>query len=222
MLWVMSTLDLFTGVGGFVQGLKDVSSPLLYCDSSPLVRTFIHSLISRKLIPDAPFVCDVANLETMIDIVGDVDVHMITAGFPCVGFSSVGQRKGLQDARSGLFFQVARIVDHFRPQDVLFENVARIVSSNQGADLELIVETMSTLGYDSKWTVCSANEVGLPQVRKRWFCLCTRRDSSCQHTVTTYSESLLFATLRITFRDLRSEINRARPGCRYLSGEQST
>jgi hypothetical protein len=87
-----------------------------------------------------------------------------------------------------LFFQVVRIVEHFKPQEVLFENVARIVNSNHGADLELIVDTMSTIGYDSKWTVCSANEVGLPQVRKRWFCLCTRRDAKRQHTVGTLSE----------------------------------
>jgi site-specific DNA-cytosine methylase len=94
------------------------------------------------------------------------------------------------DERSALFFKVVDIVDKISPNYVLFENVSRIVTSNAGSDFDRIIETMHHLQYDCQWTTCTASEVGLPQSRKRWFCLCTKRGarrfeiaSRCQTTV---------------------------------------
>lgn len=170
-----ASIDLFTGIGGFVQSLHSDFTPMMYCDSSPIVKQLLIALMNRNVVPQAPIVDDVKNVCEMREIVADRRVDMITAGFPCVGFSSVGRRKGLSDERSALFFYVIRVIEEFKPDYVIFENVARIVNSNNGDDLRRILETMDRAGYDCKWTTCNARDVGLPQLRKRWFCLCTRR-----------------------------------------------
>jgi len=57
----------------------------------------------------------------------------------------------------------------------MFENVPRVVTSNDGRDLTTIVAAMNKLGYESAWTLCSATDVDLPQRRTRWFCLCRKQ-----------------------------------------------
>ena len=103
------------------------------------------------------------------------EIDLITAGFPCVGFSTVGDMKGLENDQSALFFETMKIVDAVRPRLLFFENVTQIMTSNDGKDIDMILRSISHRGYDARWTVCSAQDVGRPQLRKRWFCLCTRR-----------------------------------------------
>jgi hypothetical protein len=171
----MLSVDLFTGIGGFVLGLDGVCKPIVYCDNSPLVLRTLDRLMLEGAVPKATVVNDVTKLQDILRAVGSRKVDVVTAGFPCVGFSDFGRKEGLGDARSGLFRDAMKVVTALRPKLVFFENVHRIVNSNRGRDFKVIMDALHEAGYDCRWTTCKASDVGIPMKRKRWFCLCIRR-----------------------------------------------
>jgi site-specific DNA-cytosine methylase len=167
---MLTSVDLFTGIAGFTLALRGIAEPLAYCDTQ---TAFVDSLIERGMIPRAPVVKDVRDTSDLIAAVGSREVDIVTAGFPCVGFSVVGAKRGLDDERSGLFHAAAEVIAALRPKMAMFENVASILSHID--DMASISRTMAALGYDLRWTLCSAADVGAPHRRNRWFCLATRR-----------------------------------------------
>lgn len=172
---LLNAVDLFTGIGGFVLGLEGICNPLVYCDNSPVVLAMLDRLVAAGRLPRAAVVDDVSKLPDIRKAVAGKTVDIVTAGFPCVGFSSVGRREGLNDERSGLFHAAMKVVTALKPRIVLLENVQRVLTSNDGNDFKTIIDSLDKAGYDCRWSVCSANEVGLPHSRKRWFCMCLRR-----------------------------------------------
>jgi DNA (cytosine-5)-methyltransferase 1 len=96
-------------------------------------------------------------------------VDLLCGGFPCQDLSVAGQRRGLAGARSGLFFEFARIIDAFRPRWVLVENVPGLLSSNGGRDFGIVVGTLADLGYGVGWRVLDSRFFGVPQRRRRVF-----------------------------------------------------
>ena len=177
MPMLLNSVDLFTGIGGFVLGLEGICKPILYCDNDPRVLHALAELMSTKRLPTARVVDDVEKLSEIVAAVGKQRVDVITAGSPCVGFSGFGKRAGLQNPHSALFFAAVRVAEALKPPLVVFENVASILSLEGGRDFREIVAAMDKAGYDCRWTVASASDVGLPQVRRRWFCMCVRRGS---------------------------------------------
>lgn len=93
-------------------------------------------------------------------------VDFVAAGFPCQDISLAGSRKGLEGERSALFFDVVRVVKEIRPGFVFLENVPGI-----RAYLETVEWEMADAGYECRWDVVSAAEVGAWHLRKRWFLL---------------------------------------------------
>lgn len=89
----------------------------------------------------------------------------------CQGFSSAGLRKGLKHDGSSLFSEVVRLAKTLKPPFMFLENVAAILGSS---DIESIVASLNAAGYTLYWTVMRGYEVGSPQGRARWFCLCVR------------------------------------------------
>jgi site-specific DNA-cytosine methylase len=172
---LLNSVDLFTGIGGFVLGLEGICKPILYCDNDPRVLHALEEMMSTKRLPIARVVDDVEKLSEIVTAVGRQRVDVITAGSPCVGFSGFGKRAGLQNPHSALFFAAVRVAEALKPPLVVFENVASILSLDRGRDFRAIVAAMDKAGYDCRWTVASASDVGLPQVRRRWFCMCVRR-----------------------------------------------
>lgn len=171
----MLSVDLFTGIGGFVLGLEGVCKPIVYCDKSPVVLRILDKLMLEGAVPKAKIVDDVTKLPEILRAVNSRKVDMITAGFPCVGFSDFGRREGLSDERSGLFHAAMKVVRALRPTFVFFENVHKVINSNGGRDFKVIMSSLNKSGYDCRWTTCKATDVGIPQKRKRWFCLCVLR-----------------------------------------------
>ena len=169
---MLHSVDLFTGIGGFTLALKGLFKPLLYCDVSPTVRALLKNLMATGKLPRAPVVDDVNNMRDILKTVGKRRVALITAGFPCIGFSVAGNREGFDNQQSALFFQLMKVVAALRPRMVLLENVSEVVTANDGQDLETMSRAFERLGYDFNWTIRSARSVGAPQLRKRWFCLC--------------------------------------------------
>ena len=93
----VASLDLFSGIGGLSLALRDVLHPVAYCDICPSARSVLHARIADQSLPDAPIFTDVRSLSAKDVPEGSVDV--IVAGFPCVGFSSMGLRSAFADGR---------------------------------------------------------------------------------------------------------------------------
>ena len=172
---LLKSVDLFTGIGGFVLGLKGVCSPMVYCDKDPGVQAALARMMADGRLPRAEVVGDVRATDRIVEAVGGRKVDVLTAGFPCVGFSSVGLREGLDNEHSGLYRDTVKAIRALKPRMVLFENVVPVLTGHGHKDIKYIVRTMSAAGYDARWTLCTGDEAGVPQLRKRWFCLCTRR-----------------------------------------------
>ena len=168
---MLSSVDLFTGIGGFTLALKGFASPLLYCDISVDVRDTLHSLMKTGKIPNAPVVDNVKNIEEIVTAVRGRKVDIVTAGFPCIGFSKAGNMEGLQNAHSGLFWDTMKVVKKLQPKMVFLENVAEIVKSHDGEDLKTIMGEFTKSGFNCDWVIQSAQSIGAPQVRRRWFFL---------------------------------------------------
>ena len=164
---MITGVSLFAGVGGFDlamqrQGVKVVASVE--------IDKHCQSVLSRQF-PDAQIFDDVTTVKGS-DLIGagfEPSTGIITGGFPCQDLSVAGKRAGLVGARSGLFWEIARIVEETQSEYFLIENVPGLLSSNKGADFGVVVGTMADLGYSVGWRVLDAQYFGVPQRRKRVF-----------------------------------------------------
>jgi len=102
---------------------------------------------------------------------GKIDV--ITGGFPCQDISSAGKGAGLAGSRSGLVFEMLRIVDEVRPKYVFAENSPNLRTRGLGR----ILKELNSLGYDARWCVLGAWHIGAPHRRNRMWILATDSDS---------------------------------------------
>lgn len=94
-------------------------------------------------------------------------IDVVAGGFPCQDISIAGNKNGLDGERSGLFYELARLVGELRPRIVFLENVAHLTILG-GTD---VVGTLTALGYDCEWGIVPASAIGAPHQRERWFCV---------------------------------------------------
>lgn len=92
---------------------------------------------------------------------------ILLAGFPCQPFSNAGKRKGFNDNRGDLFFEVARILRECSPKAFLLENVKGLLSNNKGETFKVMLDTLKQLGYKVFYQVLNARDFGVPQNRNR-------------------------------------------------------
>ena len=111
--------------------------------------------------------------------IGCVDI--ICGGFPCQAFSIAGNRRGFEDTRGTLFFEIARFASILRPKYLLLENVKGLLNHDGGATFETILGALDELGYNVEWQILNSKDFGVPQNRERVFIVghlrgeCTRR-----------------------------------------------
>ena len=102
----------------------------------------------------------------------DIDrgaVDLIVGGTPCQSFSVAGLRKGLEDPRGNLALTFLGMVDHFKPEWVIWENVPGVLSSSGGRDFGSFLGALGQLGYGFAYRVLDAQHFGVPQRRRRVF-----------------------------------------------------
>lgn len=104
-----------------------------------------------------------------IDTAGLPDFDLVCGGFPCQSFSIAGHRKGFEDTRGTLFFEIARILKARKPPFVLLENVPGLLSHDEGRTFAVILGALSRLGYHVEWQVLNSKDFGVPQSRQRVF-----------------------------------------------------
>ena len=102
------------------------------------------------------------------DIDGD-SVDLLVGGTPCQAFSVAGLRKGLEDPRGNLSLVFVGMVEHFKPEWVVWENVPGVLSSNEGRDFGSFIGALASIGYGFAWRCLDAQYFGVPQRRRRIF-----------------------------------------------------
>ncbi|GGG92716.1 DNA cytosine methyltransferase [Staphylococcus pragensis] len=94
--------------------------------------------------------------------------EVIVGGFPCQAFSIAGYRKGFEDERGDLFFELLRIIKEREPRAIFIENVKNMVTHDEGNTFKVIREALTMNGYYIKWKVLNAKDYGnIPQNRER-------------------------------------------------------
>jgi len=159
----MYGLGLFTGVGGITLALQEYVKPLAYCEIEPYCQSTLLQRMQEGNLPKAPIWDDVRTLPT--DELPRIDI--IYGGFPCQDISIAERQKGLEGERSGLFFEILRIIDETKAPFIFLENVPNI--RTKGA--ERVCKELSERGYDCRWCMLSAADVGARHKRERWFLL---------------------------------------------------
>jgi len=96
-------------------------------------------------------------------------VDVLVGGTPCQSFSVAGLRKGLDDPRGNLALTFVAMVDHYRPEWVIWENVPGVLSSSGGRDFGSFLGALGQLGYGFAYRVLDAQYFGVPQRRRRVF-----------------------------------------------------
>jgi DNA (cytosine-5)-methyltransferase 1 len=185
---VLTGVSLFAGVGGFDlamqrQGVKVVAS--VEIDKK------CNEVLARQF-PDATQFTDVTTVkgEDLINAGFTPSTGIITGGFPCQDLSVAGKRAGLAGERSGLFWEIARLVDETQTEYFIIENVPGLLSSNKGADFGVVIGTMADLGYSLGWRVLDAQHFGVPQRRRRVFIVGRRATSGGVAEILFKSEGL--------------------------------
>ena len=164
---MLTGVSLFAGVGGFDlamqrQGVKVVAS--VEIDSK------CNEVLARHF-PDATQFTDVTTVKGS-DLIGagfTPRTGIITGGFPCQDLSVAGKRAGLAGERSGLFWEIARLVEETQSEYFIIENVPGLLTSNKGRDFGVVIGTMADIGYSLGWRVLDAQHFGVPQRRRRVF-----------------------------------------------------
>lgn len=169
----LNELALFSGGGGGILGGKLLGwSTLVAVEISPYAREVLLARQRDGCLYPFPIWDNVATFDGK-PWKGTIDV--ITGGFPCVDVSHFGSRSerlGIKGKRSGLWFQMARIVREVGPAYVLVENTPQI----RYRGLDIIIQDLTEMGYDCAWDIFSGKEVGAPHDRKRLWCLARHPD----------------------------------------------
>jgi len=95
------------------------------------------------------------------------DFDCLVGGFPCQAFSIAGKRRGFEDTRGTLFFDLARILKAKTPRLFVFENVKGLLSHDNGNTFKTIIAAIDELGYDCQWQVLNSKNHRVPQNRER-------------------------------------------------------
>lgn len=168
----LRTIDLFSGCGGIALGLQRSCKVVAYCECDSSARKTIDWNMRRGHLDTAPVFEDVSTFPLDLAAVGGKPVDMVSMGFPCQDISMLGRRAGFAGKRSCLFFAGMRVVDHFQPTYVFLENVQRLTCMPEV--WRRVMQSLHEHGYEARWGVLGAVDVGAPHRRKRWFCVARR------------------------------------------------
>ena len=152
-------IDLFAGIGGIRLGFQKHGGKSVFASEWDKFAAKTYKLNYGE------------EPEGDISLVNPEDIpdhHILLAGFPCQPFSQAGLRKGFEDTRGTLFFEIAKILKEKRPQAFLLENVKQLRGHDKGRTLETILKVLrEDLNYTVYYDVLRAADFGVPQNRER-------------------------------------------------------
>lgn len=153
--------SLFAGIGGFERGIEaaiEGAETIWQVEREPFCQKVL-----KKHWPNSKIYNDVRDITR--ENVEPVD--MLIGGFPCQDISLAGKGEGLDGKKSGLWWEMHRIIRELRPRVVVMENVAAITIRG-GLD---VLGSLASIGYDAEWRIIAARDFGAPHRRDRWFCV---------------------------------------------------
>ena len=157
----LKAIDLFAGIGGIRLGFEEAFGKNIEFVFSSEIDRFAQQTYCANFgeIPHG----DITKIDEK-----DIPPHdVILAGFPCQAFSVAGLRKGFEDTRGTLFFDVARIASYHKPKLIFLENVKGFVNHDKGNTFKVVKQTLEDLGYKVYSKVLNAKDFGVPQDRER-------------------------------------------------------
>lgn len=186
-------IDLFAGIGGFRMAMQNCGGECVFTSEWDLAakETYFDNY------GEVPF-GDITRQETKNMI--PPHFNILCAGFPCQPFSNAGLKRGIEDVRGTLFYEIAEILRDHQPEVVLLENVKGLISNDNGKTIQTILQTITHLGYkcnisqdyidggpvgklkeEAATMVLSAKDFGVPQNRPRIYIVLWREDLNVEH-----------------------------------------
>jgi DNA (cytosine-5)-methyltransferase 1 len=162
----MKAVSLFAGVGGFDLALSQEG-----VDVVAAVEIDRHArTVLKRHFPTTQLLEDINDVtgEQLFKFGFEPD-GIIVGGFPCQDLSVAGKRQGLAGARSGLFWEICRLLDETQAKWIILENVVGLLSSNNGEDFAAVVTALAERRYGIAYRVLDSQYFGVPQRRKRVF-----------------------------------------------------
>lgn len=177
-------IDLFAGIGGFHLALHNIGAECVFASeidrhARDTYKTNFKN-ISPQLFQNNNFNDDIKKVteigEDIQDKIPDFDI--LCGGFPCQPFSQAGFKKGFEDDRGNLFFDIAKIINEKQPDAFFLENVRHLVSHDKGQTFSTIQSIIENdLNYSFYSAVLKATDFGLPQHRPRIFIVGFKNDT---------------------------------------------
>ena len=152
-------IDLFAGIGGIRIPFQNLGGK---CVFSSVIDKYAWQTYEANY-GEKPS-GDITEIEA-----SDIpDFDILLAGFPCQAFSIAGKRKGFEDTRGTMFFEVERILEEKKPKSFLLENVKGLTNHDKGRTFKIMLDILENkLGYKVYYKVLNAKNFGLPQNRER-------------------------------------------------------
>lgn len=151
-------IDLFAGLGGIRIPFEELGGQSVFSSD---IDKFVQQTYEENF-DELPY-GDI----TKVDENDIPSFDVLLAGFPCQPFSNAGLKKGFDDTRGTLFFDIERILKKHLPQAILLENVKGFKGHDKGRTFEVIKNSLENLGYNIFTEVLNAKDFGVPQNRER-------------------------------------------------------
>jgi DNA (cytosine-5)-methyltransferase 1 len=156
--------EMFSGYGGASFGLKKANIDFECIGISEIDKYAVQCFDNNF-----PNITNYGDC-TKINPNGLPDFDLLTGGFPCQSFSLAGKRKGINDSRGTLFYDIIRIAQAKKPKYMLLENVKGLLSIDNGNTFKEMIKELKNIGYDIIYKVLNSKDFGIPQSRERiWF-----------------------------------------------------
>lgn len=172
-------IDLFAGIGGFHIAMHELGGTCVFASELDKFarQTYEHNFkkVSPDLFSNGNFNEDITDSKLNYADIPDFDI--LCAGFPCQPFSHAGLKKGFDDTRGTLFFNIKEIIktkvdsrnSGTTPRILLLENVKGFKNHDKGNTFKVITRTLNDLGYEVAAEVLNSKHFGIPQNRERIF-----------------------------------------------------
>lgn len=165
--------SLFAGIGGIELSFEQAGFKTLWANEfdKDACATYRNNFPNVKLFEEDIRKLDASKFEY---------VDVLTAGFPCQPFSICGNKKGFDDERGNLFFEIMRIVDAIHPPIIFLENVANLTEHDNGRTFNIIHNELISRDYFIRYLVADACDYGVPQHRTRTYIVAFKSQEICE------------------------------------------
>ena len=177
LLVTLRLIDTFSGIGGFTYAAERIVGgfeTVAFVEREPFCQRILHKHWPNVSIHD--------DIRTFTPQRGSADV--ICGGFPCQDISTAGKQAGINEGtRSGLFYELMRVIRVVQPRFVILENVAAILANG----LDTVLGELAAAGFDAEWACIPASAVGACHQRDRWWLVAYSSSQQCNDSRSTHS-----------------------------------